>query len=105
MTCANVPDGYIPMDTSELVKCMVEADVCIFQTDYFALDSAVKRQLKSANCINNSAYYDVYGVSYMLLVLLLLFLLCLTLDSWVMCELHSWSVLDFCSTLGRITLL
>ncbi len=55
-------NGTSQMDTSELVKCIKGADVCIFQTDYNTIiSSGVAHKLQSVNCIANKSYYDVYG--------------------------------------------
>ncbi len=51
--------GTSAMNTSELVKCINDADVCIFQTDYNTID--VVHKLQGLNCIKNNSYYDVYG--------------------------------------------
>ncbi len=84
MTCngtGNSNDFSSVMSTKELAECISTTDVCIFQTNFSSLPLEDQQILSEAKCIKEHAYYDVYGVSCMLVLLCVV-----VVDNWGICE-------------------
>ncbi len=92
MTC---PDGTSVINSSQLATCIEHAEVCIFQTNFKAISPKDKDKIQNIPCILNGAYFDTYGVSYMLL------LLCVV-DSWCVCVRVARGSMLYCCTFERI---